>query len=299
MSGTKNKSAKATVHHAVSSAHSYIDAFNATASDRAALTLERLLSINLDVQTIVPMLLGLAPVLAEHRTAIAAELPGFDLATFDAIVLRVEALAHAQTLYLSASQPVEPLPKLMEEAIPLRDQLLSDATTLARRGLIDGKRLADLKGGPGYLNIGSDLSVLAQMLRERWTDIDGKCAVRASEIDAAEGFYQRINAAYGERAVNPGAAAKAADDRQRAYTLVYQAYDEARRAIQYIRWHQGDAEKIAPSLYTTRRRPVTASGADAGGDGSTTSPPPPVATPTPPAVHEPPAARGANGAASA
>ena len=33
-----------------------------------------------------------------------------------------------------------------------------------------------------------------------------------------------------------------------------QAYDEATRAIEYIRWPYGDAEQIAPSLYATRKR---------------------------------------------
>jgi len=36
--------------------------------------------------------------------------------------------------------------------------------------------------------------------------------------------------------------------------LVVNTYDEVRRAVHYLRWREGDAEEIAPSLYSGRRR---------------------------------------------
>jgi hypothetical protein len=178
----------------------------------------------------------------------------------------------------------------MEEAMPLRERLLSDATALSKRGFLDGKRLGELKGGPGYLNIGSDLSVLAQMIRDRWSEVAGKCAVQVGELDAAEGLYQRINAALGDRSQQANVANKATEDRVRAYTLVLEAYDEARRAIQYLRWHEGDAEKIAPSLYAGRRRGSSAGadGTNAGAkDGPTVVATPPAAPPAQGPAHDP------------
>jgi hypothetical protein len=41
--------------------------------------------------------------------------------------------------------------------------------------------------------------------------------------------------------------------RDRAFTLFVQAYGQARRAVQYLRWQYNDAEKYAPSLYRRRR----------------------------------------------
>jgi hypothetical protein len=35
------------------------------------------------------------------------------------------------------------------------------------------------------------------------------------------------------------------DTRNRAFTLLIEAYDDARRAVQYIRYHENDAETIA------------------------------------------------------
>jgi hypothetical protein len=40
--------------------------------------------------------------------------------------------------------------------------------------------------------------------------------------------------------------------RARAYTLFTRAYDDARRAIIFLRWHEGDADSIAPALHPGR-----------------------------------------------
>jgi hypothetical protein len=36
------------------------------------------------------------------------------------------------------------------------------------------------------------------------------------------------------------------------FTQFIQAYDDARRAIAYLRWHEGDADDIAPSLHVNK-----------------------------------------------
>src|SRR5688500_269126 len=43
------------------------------------------------------------------------------------------------------------------------------------------------------------------------------------------------------------------DHRKRAYTLLVRSYNEVRRVISFLRWHDGDAEDIAPSLHTAGR----------------------------------------------
>jgi hypothetical protein len=64
-------------------------------------------------------------------------------------------------------------------------------------------------------------------------------------------FADRLISAVGDRAQTP-TQIDAADRRQRAFSLFVKAYDQARRAIQYVRWQQGDADSIAPSLYSGR-----------------------------------------------
>jgi hypothetical protein len=235
-------------------------AFEKTAPQRAALAAESIAPINLDVPTTVAAVISAYPRLKTLREEIVANLASFDIAQLDDLETYAEALGYAQTAYLAASTPGEPLPAIVDRASQLRDQLLSDSNALARRGLLDGKRLADLKGGTGYLNIASDVGVLVRMLRERWSDVTSKSAILLAELDDAEQLSEQIMFAYAERMRPSAQVTNAGDDRQRAYTLLVKAYDQARRAVIYVRWDQGDADKIATSLWAGR-----------GGRGSSTN----------------------------
>jgi hypothetical protein len=233
-------------------AHQFHAAYVATAADRAALAPSDLLPVNLDVQVAVTTVLGAMPKANTLRADVAAKLPAEILSHFDKAETYARALAYANTVHLAASEPTEVLPELAERAMKFRELLLTDAKALAHRGLIDGKPLGELKGAPGYMNIASDLGVLVRMLRERWTTIASKCAIQSSEIDEAEQIYEQITVAYAERNRQSLESADAAEDRQRAFTLLLTSYDQVRRAAAFVRWDTDDQEKFAPSLWTGR-----------------------------------------------
>lgn len=266
-------------------------AYAKTTKARAALESTDLVAINLDVQLSVTTVLSALPRMRTLREEIERQLPVFDLAQFDKLETYAEALAYAQTAYLAASEPSEPLPALVSRAIELRDQLVADATALARRGLVDAKALSELKGGNGFLNVGSDVGVLVRMLRERWNDIKGKSAIQSEELDEADRLFERITLAYAERSQQPVRVAKASDDRTRAYSLLLTTYDQARRAISYVRWVENDVDKFAPSLWSGRGgRGAKAGPADGAPDGAKPKPgdgTSPGTTPTPPPVMPP------------
>ncbi|MBN9161677.1 MAG: hypothetical protein BGO98_08510 [Myxococcales bacterium 68-20] len=127
-------------------------------------------------------MIGAWPKISALRTAVQHELARFDVAKVDKLLTYARAMTFAQTLYLGASGPSELLPQLVEKGIALRELLISEATPLAHRGLVDRKKLGELKRAVGYLNIGSDLGVL----RERWDDIKSKTGLQPSELDTAE-----------------------------------------------------------------------------------------------------------------
>jgi hypothetical protein len=58
--------------------------------------------------------------------------------------------------------------------------------------------------------------------------------------------------AYAERGRQSTQVADAADQRQRAYTLLLKTYDQVRRVVTFLRWESEDAEKFAPSLWAGR-----------------------------------------------
>ncbi len=57
-----------------------------------------------------------------------------------------------------------------------------------------------------------------------------------------------------ERTRHSEATLAAGGDRQRAYTLLVNAYDQARRAVTYLRREEKDVEKFTPSLWVGRGR---------------------------------------------
>jgi hypothetical protein len=77
-------------------------------------------------------------------------------------------------------------------------------------------------------------------------------AVQVAELDTAETLADRLLTAVGNREQGPAVVAESAAIRQRAFTLFLQAYDDARRAVAYLRWRREDAATIAPSLYAGR-----------------------------------------------
>jgi hypothetical protein len=55
-----------------------------------------------------------------------------------------------------------------------------------------------------------------------------------------------------QREKSPEKVVEATNIRLGMFTLLSNAYDEIRRAFQFLRWHDDDAEAIASSLYAGR-----------------------------------------------
>jgi hypothetical protein len=180
-----------------------------------------------------------------------ARLPDFDLEQLDKVVTYARATGHAHVLYMAASSPPG-LTTLGEQVAKLREVMCSDAVALAKRGLLDGQRLKELKGPPGYKNMAFDLLTLAAMFREKWSALEGKTPLQAKDLNEAETLADQLISAVGAREHASARTLAASDRRQRAFTLFTSAYDQTRRAISYLRWNQGDLDSFAPSLYAGR-----------------------------------------------
>jgi hypothetical protein len=217
-----------------------------------ALTAEELIAINLEIPSVVATTLGALPEIRALRTEMVQDVPNFDLTAFDKLEDYAIALNYAHAAYLTATQPADDLDAVSTEAAALREMLFLDATALSRRGLVDGNRLKDLPGTNGYKNLATDLEMLASVLRESWTQIEGKSALQVNELDRAEKLGQRLMRIVGLREQGRAQVAAATDLRTRAFTLLARAYDQARRAVTFLRWENDDFDRIAPSLYSGR-----------------------------------------------
>lgn len=258
------------------------EAYNRLTGEITAVPTHKLRVISFDIATAVTILLGVWKQLLGLRARIVEEMPRFNIARFDKLEDYALALWHAHILYRAASEPVGSLQGLYEEGVDLRELLASDASALAKRGLLDATRLKELKGAVGYRPIASDLSLLPAVLRENGTAIAGKTAVTPAELDRAEVISEQILMALGERDQGPAVSAEATLNRQRAYTLFVEAYEDASGAVRFLRREEKDADDFVPTLYVR-----TSSGKR--DEGST----PPV--PVPPVMTTPPVEPPSNG----
>jgi hypothetical protein len=63
---------------------------------------------------------------------------------------------------------------------------------------------------------------------------------------------ERMDAAVNHRQAVRRAIAEIALRRQQIFTLLSRNWDEVRRYVTWLRWHEGDFDKLAPSLYSNR-----------------------------------------------
>ena len=235
----------------------FLAAFQKLEQEIRGLPEDDLVAVNLDVSAAVSTVLGAVPDIVARRAEMA-KLEGFDVKKLDKLRDYALALGHAHGAYRAALGPTDPVSKLGEDALAMREQLYTDAAGLAKRGLLDAGRVSKLKSGLGYRNLAFDVVGLVQLFRERAKELAGKTPVTEQELKQAEQLAEKLVEAVGLREQSPQGVTAATLLRQQAFTLFTNAYDEARRALSFLRWHQGDVDQIAPSLFAGRggRKPI-------------------------------------------
>jgi hypothetical protein len=147
---------------------------------------------------------------------------------------------------------VDGLVELHEEGLKLRGILHGDMITLISRGFINPTAINLYAGLSGYKNVASDLQIQGQVFKDNSSKIEGKCAATVTEVKKSLKLAARLLRLAGQKEQRPVIVAEAADMRKRAFTLFCRAYVDARRVILFLRWYEGDADTIAPSLYAGR-----------------------------------------------
>jgi hypothetical protein len=229
------------------------DALAAVKGDMEAVDEGTFVTINVDIPQAVSQTLGLVPHLAPFRAQIVQSLPDHPIRTFDLLQTYALAAYHAHILSMPGEGTESRVAAILAEAGPLRANLLSDAQALAQRKLLDADTVDQIRADRGNVDTANDLVALSSLLKANWSKIEGKTAATLDDIKRAGELGPLLLAALGVREHGVQMAPDAlADQKRRAYTLFFRAYDETRRAIAYLRWHEGDADVIIPSLYKGR-----------------------------------------------
>lgn len=281
------------------------DSYERVKADLAALAIEELAQVNLDIQLGARTILGALPELRALRDRLVKELPSFDIAAFDKLEDYTQALKFAQSGFLLATQPPDDLEQLLADGAKMKERLVADIKSLSLYGLFDSNVLSQLRGGNGLDNLAVDLDLLSQAMTANWAKIEGKALTPLSDVQTASRIGLRLTRIAGLRDQGPARLAAATELRMRAFTTVVNTYEEVRHAVGYLRRREGDADSIAPSLYPGKSRrkaveptpavaptPVPAGGAPApvAGAAPTTG-----LNPTNGATHSPTPAAGSSG----
>ncbi len=233
------------------------EAYDNILAEIVAVPDEELTTVNIDVVAAVTTVIGSLPEIKAFRSSIEAEWRNFDFVQFDKLETYALALNHAHSLYRGAFAPRANVIELAADLGLMRDRMLSNAQSLASLGLINGERLKTVKTVTGYKALASDVLTLGTVFKEHWSNVEGKTPYTPAELHRSGSAALELLTAVGLREQTPVLVGEAALTRQRAFTLFVRAYDEARRAVHYLRAKAGDADRIAPSLYagrTVRRR---------------------------------------------
>jgi len=216
----------------------------------AALSTQNLRAINVDIPSAVAIAIGAIPRLGELREA-AAKLPDYDVSCIDRLGTFALAAWYAHLLALPEVASSQ-LAALLEEAKPLREDMLLAAELLAHKGYFDRRSVAAIRAGSGNLDTANDLVALAALFSAAWARVENRTTVEKPDVVRASTLGPEILIAMGARDRPASDGLSPAEVRARAFTLFANAYDQCRRAAGYLRWNQKDAGDYAPSLRPLR-----------------------------------------------
>lgn len=242
------------------------DAFTKIEPELATLSAEEVLPLPADFGAAVNAVIAAAPRIAEHHAAIAEQLPKHPITLVEKLESYAQAAWYAHLVHTYSSTGPEASKALLEEATRLRDGLLIAAEALAHRNLLDADAVAHIRKGSGNADTAGDLGALAALFKESWGKVSSKTAVERTEIERAAELGPAVLVALHAKK-HAGKPVDTEAQRARAFTLVSRAYDAARHALAYLRWKEGDAETIAPSL--NKKRPGRKPGAKKDEEGGT------------------------------
>jgi hypothetical protein len=199
----------------------------------------------LDVRDVVPfradaslayhnVMRGVEAVLAREAD-LRRELPALDVAQVRDLPKLALGVAFAASQVDRSSPSPRTTGKLLAEARPLRELLLTSAEALARAGLVPAREVEKIREGKGPIDTATDLVDLAALYRKHAARVRGKSPVDAASIQRASALGTELLAvlkpmsAPRTRTVAPEVA-QAVEARDRLWTLTVTRHALLRRA---------------------------------------------------------------------
>ncbi|UJR82999.1 hypothetical protein [Sandaracinus amylolyticus] len=154
---------------------------------------------------------------------------------------------------LTASDAMSDLAGMAADLGEEHTLVFTDAESLANRKLIERARVEAGRPVQGYRTLVTSTLVIVSLLREHWSAVRGKTPLTVDDLERVEKKAQTMLQRLNEREQG-STRLPAAELRTRAISLLVRTYGEVRRMLTYVRWWDDDADSIAPSLWSGRRR---------------------------------------------
>jgi hypothetical protein len=225
--------------------------YQATQSERDSLKDDDLITLNIKLPRAVKCGLLASRTIAKLRSQIDL-LPGLDHARIHKLTDYTWALHYADSIYSAHLERAPVEPKLRAQGKAMRDQLLAQLELLEMVRLVVGRPSTKLRPQTSAINLAHDLSSLAKALRKAHHEVGKRMVLTLAELDAASTLSAKLLDAVAARGVISDELKQLKSERHRAFTLFARSYNQARRAVVFLRFDEGDADELVPLLYGER-----------------------------------------------
>lgn len=190
--------------------------------------------------------------LAAHRAALIALCGPETGELLDRLPIAAAATEHT-ALLVQMADIGDRVPALREVARRQHRLVFGDAMALVRRGRLKEAAIEHLRVVASDAQLIQALSGLALVLRREWPQIEAHTPLTLDALEETARAGRQLDDALLERTVGHALTA-ARDLHARAITRLLVDYDELRRRVHYLRWHVGDADRLAPSPFARRKK---------------------------------------------
>jgi len=227
----------------------HLAAYRAIEPELDAMDEASFLPINTDPESAASQVLSTEAVRQTLVSDLKRMAPTFEVEQLDRVRNLALALVWADRYYSIASKRIEKLPQLDDEAGHIEDVLRPTAEALAKLGLIDGSRLAELPTAHGYRNRVHVLGAFEALFRTNWDKLKSCVPFDAKLLERSFALTREMSDLLAVRERTSPEITDAARRRSAAYTLLMRAWPKIQAVVNYIRSERSDAENFAPSLF--------------------------------------------------
>jgi hypothetical protein len=213
-----------------------------------------LAALNVDATTVVrAVLTGWGN--AQPYLPLIEQLPFVDLGRLKKLPSYALAFGHAHALHAWTLEGPKETDGLAEALRQARRVLVAELELMEVRNVLP-KGTIKLQGTTSFHAMIEDVRAIGTAFMASWTKVGPQLGGSSDHVEAALGAADKLIAALAQSDQLQEKVRGTTRMRAAAWTLTYEVHRELERVVAFLRFHEGDAERIVPSLFvrTSRKR---------------------------------------------